>query len=299
MIPGMDTVFSDMPDMEHLEHAVVVYANRYQFAPGETITNLSVESRAVVWSPRGAGSVRAGRRELRVPPETVVLLPWRHDIRYVAERADPFLVSAVHVVPWHDPAAAIRPGAAHGGGDALAGIPERADREWQGLSGVRFVTGGPALRLQHLGEAAIAEFADGRVPDSSMRALGVLFVHAALSAARGVASPVALPPALITMQEYIGSHLHAKLPTAEIAAVAGVSAATAERLFRRASGSTVQRWVRTARMTEAARLLRSSNLRVAEVSRRTGYIDPLYFSRVFRRHHGVPPSGFAQGARPL
>lgn len=284
---------------EVLENAAVVQANRYQFAPGETITNRSVESRAVVWAGRGRGEVRSGGRVFELQSETVVLLPWRHDIRYRADGSDPFLVGAMHVAPWHDPAVPIEPRAAHGADDPLAGARERADREWPGLSGLRFASGEPARQLRHLGEVAIAEFLAGAVPQESLRALGVLVVQAALRAGRGVASPVALPPALSTMQEYVLSHLASRLPTAEVAAVAGCSPATAERLFRRGTGTSLQRWVRSARMAEAARLLRGSNLRVSEVAARTGFADPLYFSRVFRAHHGVPPSRFADGTSRL
>jgi AraC family transcriptional activator of pobA len=45
-------------------------------------------------------------------------------------------------------------------------------------------------------------------------------------------------------------------------------------------------------MLEAARLLRFTDLTVQEVGHRTGFRDPLYFSRAFKRHHGEAPQTY-------
>jgi AraC-like DNA-binding protein len=58
---------------------------------------------------------------------------------------------------------------------------------------------------------------------------------------------------------------------------------------RRKTGRTVQDWITERRLTEARRLLAETDLPVAEVGRRTGFPDPGYFARTFRRQHGVPP----------
>jgi AraC-like DNA-binding protein len=46
-------------------------------------------------------------------------------------------------------------------------------------------------------------------------------------------------------------------------------------------------------LEEAARLLRTTGLRVGEVAGRVGFPDPLYFSRSFRALFSVPPSRYA------
>src|SRR3954453_3143398 len=54
-------------------------------------------------------------------------------------------------------------------------------------------------------------------------------------------------------------------------------------------------------MLEAARLMRFTDLTVQEVGHRTGFRDPLYFSRAFKRHHGEPPQAYrarVQGKSP-
>jgi AraC family transcriptional regulator, transcriptional activator of pobA len=50
-------------------------------------------------------------------------------------------------------------------------------------------------------------------------------------------------------------------------------------------------------MTEAARLLRFTDLNVQQVALRIGYDDPLYFSRAFKRHFGDSPMAYRAQSR--
>ena len=55
------------------------------------------------------------------------------------------------------------------------------------------------------------------------------------------------------------------------------------------------------RINEACKLLRAGNLSIAEVAVSVGFFDQFYFSRVFKRAKGVPPSKYfaaQQGADP-
>jgi len=52
-------------------------------------------------------------------------------------------------------------------------------------------------------------------------------------------------------------------------------------------------------MLEAARLLRFTDRTVGEIAYATGFSDPLYFSRAFKRHHGDPPTVFRDATRGL
>jgi AraC family transcriptional regulator, transcriptional activator of pobA len=50
-------------------------------------------------------------------------------------------------------------------------------------------------------------------------------------------------------------------------------------------------------MLEAARLLRFTDRTIGEIAYQTGFGDPLYFSRAFKRHRGEPPTVFRDRAR--
>jgi AraC family transcriptional activator of pobA len=52
-------------------------------------------------------------------------------------------------------------------------------------------------------------------------------------------------------------------------------------------------------MLEAARLLRFTDRTMGEIAYETGFSDPLYFSRAFKRHHGLAPSAYRDLARGI
>lgn len=60
--------------------------------------------------------------------------------------------------------------------------------------------------------------------------------------------------------------------------------------FRRDTGQTMQEYHTRIRLTEAARLLRSTLLPINEIAARVGYDDALYFSKRFSRYYKVSPS---------
>jgi AraC-like DNA-binding protein len=69
----------------------------------------------------------------------------------------------------------------------------------------------------------------------------------------------------------------------------GISRSTLCRLTRRLTGSSVQVLHEKAKMEWAVHLFHQTGLSVKQVAQRLGYADPLYFSRVFHKHHGVSP----------
>ena len=46
------------------------------------------------------------------------------------------------------------------------------------------------------------------------------------------------------------------------------------------------------RISEACSLLKNSNLSIAEIAVSVGFFDQFYFSRVFKKVKGVPPSKY-------
>lgn len=79
----------------------------------------------------------------------------------------------------------------------------------------------------------------------------------------------------------------------------GVPAPTLSQALTQASGQSTKELVIDRIMIEAGRLLRFSDRSVSEIAYLTGFSDPLYFSRAFKRHHGAAPSAFRDSARGL
>ena len=82
-----------------------------------------------------------------------------------------------------------------------------------------------------------------------------------------------------------------ELLVAELAASVSLSPSRFAYLFRRDTGASPARYLHTLRMERARLLLERTFLSVKEVMAHVGVNDPSHFSRDFRRHHGVPPTG--------
>ena len=74
-----------------------------------------------------------------------------------------------------------------------------------------------------------------------------------------------------------------------LAETLNISAGYLSTLFRQETGRTVTDYVSSLRMENAARLLRSTSLRVQTVAQYCGISDVNYFSKLFKRHFGVTP----------
>lgn len=93
--------------------------------------------------------------------------------------------------------------------------------------------------------------------------------------------------------EYINEHYHYDLSLEEVARSAGLSSYYFSHIFKKETGKTFIEFLTDVRIEQAKRLLSDSEFNVSEISRRVGYQDPKYFSRVFKNLVGVPPSKFS------
>ncbi|MFS0894672.1 helix-turn-helix domain-containing protein [Microbacterium sp. 179-I 3D3 NHS] len=91
---------------------------------------------------------------------------------------------------------------------------------------------------------------------------------------------------------YLESRIDSSIQVNELAALVGMSPSHLSALFREATGGGPGAFHTSLRMARARSLLDTTTLPVREVALAVGYTDPLYFSRHFRRLHGVNPSGY-------
>lgn len=81
----------------------------------------------------------------------------------------------------------------------------------------------------------------------------------------------------------------------ELAVAARVSVSHYSAIFRRQTGFSPIDFLIRERIRHACRLLDTTPIPVAEIGRRTGYEDPYYFTRSFRRVMGLSPRKYRQG----
>ena len=72
-----------------------------------------------------------------------------------------------------------------------------------------------------------------------------------------------------------------------------ISPSSMRRIFVMNLGASPIRYLTALRMKKAVELLVSSTLSIKEISLACGYDDEKYFSRVFRKKYGYPPSSFS------
>jgi len=88
---------------------------------------------------------------------------------------------------------------------------------------------------------------------------------------------------------YVQEHLHDPLRLSDVAEHLGLSTSSTSRLFTRATGLGFAQTVTRLRLSEARRLLRTTDLKVAEICWRVGYTSLSNFNRQFRQEVGGSP----------
>jgi len=98
----------------------------------------------------------------------------------------------------------------------------------------------------------------------------------------------ALEPAL----EYLEHHIFdPKLRISTLYTLCGVSDTYFRRIFQARFGVVPKRYIMDRRLTQAKAILDSGEFgSINEVAQLTGFDDPLYFSKAFRKKYGYPPS---------
>ncbi len=92
--------------------------------------------------------------------------------------------------------------------------------------------------------------------------------------------------------EYIESHICQKIAVEDICSALLTNASTLGFKFRRETGMSVGEFITDRRMKKAEHLLLSSTYNISEIARRCGYDNVYYFSTVFKKTHGTPPSAY-------
>ena len=91
---------------------------------------------------------------------------------------------------------------------------------------------------------------------------------------------------------FIQLHLADDLTAKDAAAFIGMPLASANRMFKKHFGTTVNGVIQKERMRLAAELLSSTGLMIKEIADRCGFKSEKYFSDAFRREWGCAPSFF-------
>lgn len=94
------------------------------------------------------------------------------------------------------------------------------------------------------------------------------------------------------VKQYVEQHYEEKITLQVVAKEMYVNASYLSNLFSEVTGVNYSDYVTGVRVRNAKRLLRTTDLSVEEISRRTGFSDSKYFSKVFKRVAGRTPRSY-------
>jgi AraC-like DNA-binding protein len=104
--------------------------------------------------------------------------------------------------------------------------------------------------------------------------------------------PASLARHLLRARDLVDGRYAEPLDLEALARAAHVSSRHFSRSFRRTFGETPYRYLLTRRIERARHLLRTTDLRVAEVCLAVGFTSVGSFTTTFRRHVGVSPTAY-------
>lgn len=283
--------------MERSAHAMIVYANTIQFARCMRVSYPSVQSRMVLLCLEGRGTVTVNGRRHELDEDTLLVLPWNHSIHYVADHADPYLLTGVHLVPWYDPAANPVFVVAHGPDHSHYDAPDRRDRDLSSLSGTLAGHAGSRDNTLHrLVHLCVELFHTPDFDRTASNALARLLVrevtrwNLARASGEGIAQTLyASVPSLATVETWALEHIHEHITVEELARIAGTSVSTLRRAFVRTVGVSPYEWLLRQRVRIAQEMLRTGAQPVRAVADAVGVPDPAYFARLFASRVGSTP----------
>ncbi|WP_163537476.1 AraC family transcriptional regulator [Gracilibacillus sp. YIM 98692] len=94
--------------------------------------------------------------------------------------------------------------------------------------------------------------------------------------------------------QYMHEQYSQILLTEDLAKLCNLSVYRFIHKFKAVTGTTPIKYITDIRINEAKRLLSETSFNVSEVAMIVGYENPLYFSRVFRKVVGMPPSRYKE-----
>lgn len=93
---------------------------------------------------------------------------------------------------------------------------------------------------------------------------------------------------------YIKNHLSQKLCVQDLAAMANLSPNRYASIFKELIGVTPQQFIINARLQKAIHNMQYTDMNIGEIATSVGFEDPLYFSRLFKKHMLLSPMQYIQ-----
>ncbi len=97
---------------------------------------------------------------------------------------------------------------------------------------------------------------------------------------------------IIPAIKYMNEHYFEDIPMSDLAETLGITHQHFCRLFRSAMDMSPNEYLTGLRISKAKQMLTEQNIPVSEIATACGFRDPCYFSTIFKKSMGVPPTYF-------
>ena len=282
----------------------VTLANFYPFAPGEVAGPQWSESDLYLPVTSGAGEVRVGPRRFQLQRGQLLHVPWAAPIHYLAPRRDPFVVIGVHLkyLPWQEKAApplhtSVRVNMAR---ESMQAAPSP-----QPFAEPFVIAPPPDSRVFDVAIAIARTFEREKLkqpdPDreARLRALALEFLLLIRGLRRGTEQSGIHPQAGVVaeMISWMDLAHRRRITRGELAKRAGMSESSLAAAFRAVTGRAPIDYLIDLRLAHARSLLGASRQRIGEIAEQVGIPDVYYFSKLFKRRHGLSPMEYRKQRR--
>jgi AraC-like DNA-binding protein len=217
---------------------------------------------------RGSGWVEVAGEQVVVHPSTCVLIPARTPHSYGSSREHPWTIWWCH----------------------LTGSDLRDVVDVLGSDHVAPISLRSLDRVTAQFDELVSTLEQGQTPAHLLAATGIAWHLVAQIAVDRVLPETGTP--VERAIRYLRERIDSSVRVADLAALVDLSPSHLSALFRHATGGGITAYHIALKMARARSLLDTTSLTVGEVARLVGYDDPLYFSRQFRRLHGLNPTTY-------
>lgn len=103
---------------------------------------------------------------------------------------------------------------------------------------------------------------------------------------------ISVPDKLTPVIAYIESNYWQNISVADLASVVNISESAMYKLFVSAISKSPKQYIKKRRMYHASMLLLNSDKSISDIAIETGFYDPFYFSKEFKKDFGLSPSEY-------
>lgn len=279
----------------------VCRAGYFQFSGNQSFTNASVQSRGLFWCKSGRGRFRVNGSFHPLEPHDLYVLPWNRTISYFPDEEDPMYTGHIHIVPYYEPGSTWIPNVPHEANEIAFNAPSRSDADWTGFE--------DTLRLKIQADEPLGLLLDYSIRwylqthgsvESEARNLGYLVVKELFrlgTGRRGLTGNY--PEELRRMIAHVDQGYYLAPTVNDLAKIIGRSRSHVLKLFRKHLSLSAKQYIINRQLREARELLLSTTISISQIGQSVGISDPYHFSKLFRRHVGLPPSEYRENHGPF